>query len=323
MEWLKKNYDRVILLVVGLLTVGLSVGLMLKSFAFSENFQLEEVSQKDVLPENRIADVQAAIETLKIASAIEPPDVNNKQPRLFMTFPIIERDGEIFDMSENAELLREPVDNTWLIENGLDFLHKDVLALDPDKDGFTNLEEWNEKTSPSDAASSPPILKKLYFVRREQENYVIEFSAKPDAQTFQIARRLPNPVSKFYKKGDTFFGDDQRFTIEGFEEASQQDPNSGIKRDVSRLKVRDSLSGGLIALTYRQKLNLPTYFAILVFTLSGDEEFRVKQGDVFTLPGRAEQYKLIDTQEDTATILTVVAPGQPEETITLTKKTAP
>jgi hypothetical protein len=323
MEWLNKNYDRVILLVVALVTVGLSLGLMLKSFAFSENFRLDDVPRKDVLPENRVDDVEAAIATLEIASVIKAPDVNNKQPRLFMTFPIIEKDGEIYDMSENVKLLRPPVDNTWLVDHGLDFLHGNVLGLDGDKDGFTNLEEWEEKTGPSDSASSPPILKKLYFVRREQENYVIEFSAKPDGATFQIARRLPNPTSKFYKLADTFFPDDQRFTIESFEEDSQVVPNSGITRDISRLNIRDSVTGAQIALTYRQKLNLPTYFAVLVFTLGGDEEFRVKQGEVFTLPGWEEPYKVIDIQEETAIIATVPAPGQPEEKYTLPKKAGP
>ncbi|MEM8953143.1 MAG: Amuc_1099 family pilus-like system protein, partial [Verrucomicrobiota bacterium] len=211
MEWVKKHYERLIVLIVALITVGLSVGLILKSFAFSENFALIEVVPRSELPENRLGDVEAAIETLKIASVWDSPVVNDKRVQLFMTFPIVEKDGEIFDMSENEQLLRPPVDNTWLVENGLDFLRADVLDLDPEGDGFSNLEEWNAKTSPSDAESTPPILTKLDFVRREQENYVIEFSAKPDAQTFQVARRLPNPVSKFYNMGDVFFEDDQRF----------------------------------------------------------------------------------------------------------------
>ena len=137
MEWVNKNYDRVILLVVALVTAGLAIGLIMKSLSFSENFQLSTVPRKDDLPENRIEDVKAAIETLKIASVIEAPDVSGKQPKLFVTFPIIEKDGDIFDMSENEKLLREPADNTWLIENGLDFLREDVLTLDPDKDGFS------------------------------------------------------------------------------------------------------------------------------------------------------------------------------------------
>ncbi|MEM7144963.1 MAG: Amuc_1099 family pilus-like system protein [Verrucomicrobiota bacterium] len=314
MDWIKKHYDRLIVLIVALVTVALSVGLILKSFAFSENFALIDVTPRAELPENRLADVEAAINTLKIASVWDSAVVDSKSVRLFMTFPIVERDGEIFDMSENEKLLRPPVDNTWLVEHGLDFLREDVLDMDPEGDGFTNLEEWNAKTVPSDGASSPPILTKLYFVRPDQEQYVIEFSAKPDAATFQVARRLPNPVSGFFKQGDTFFEDDQRFTIENFEAASQEDPNSGIVRDVSRLTVRDSVTGEPIDLVYRQRMNLPTHFAIFDFTLEENDEFRVKEGEIFTLPGRAEQYKLIEVQEDGATISTVPAPGEPEET---------
>ena len=54
----------------------------------------------------------------------------------------------------------------------------DVLDQDPDKDGFTNLDEWQGRTDPTDKNSHPDYLTKLHLVSATEEPFPYMFSSR-------------------------------------------------------------------------------------------------------------------------------------------------
>ena len=149
----------------------------------------------------------------------------------------------------------------------LDFKSSDVLVQDSDGDDFTNLEEWEQKTSPSDPASHPYYGLKLVMVDRKQQNYDIEFAGTPDANSYQLTRH----ASSNYRR-DTFIQqlgtitEDGKIKLERFEPLTGTN-RSGITVDTSKLHVTYVETGEPWELVRRQKVTIPTYFLEVTYKL--------------------------------------------------------
>ncbi len=312
MDWLKKNYDRVILLVASAVTIWLGATLIMKANGFAENFTLKSVTERNDPPENRQPEVKAATETLRSKGIWTTPTIDGKRPPLFISVPIVEKDGKIFDMTKEEPLLRPPASNAWLVENDLEFLREDVLSRDPDGDGFDNREEWEGKTSPRDAKKHPSRLVKLDLLRVKTYDYIVEFTTRNDPE-YGINRRHPGSESWFKKVGETF--ENGRFRVDAFEEKYGVS-NLGVRQDQSILKISDLQKGQKFDLVRNVRKNLPTYAAIFRYSLGTPQEFEVKVGETFKLPeGDPTNYKLIDLDDAAATITSVPAPGSGVEPV--------
>ena len=72
------------------------------------------------------------------------------------------------DLRSRKDSDREGMEDAWEIKHGLNHLKNDA-DLDPDQDGFTNLEEYGKnrsmRSSPHDPKSSPPLAVKLHFIK--------------------------------------------------------------------------------------------------------------------------------------------------------------
>ena len=296
-----------ILIVASVVTIVLAALLILKGLSFADNFVAPVIEPKNDLPPNRQAEVETSSVLLPLKSLWVAPDLGGKKPSLFLSVPIVEKDGEIFNMNEAEPRLRPPLDNGWLIEHGLEFLRADVLELDPDGDGFNNRQEFESKTSPKDAEQRPSLLKKLVFLQRTQENFFLEFKANNDPD-FQMERTLNNGQRQtwFKKVGDKL--DNDRFLIEGFEK--KEAVEGGIKRDVSELIIKDFEGDAPLTLVLRTKTNMPTYFGEFRYDIGTPTKITVKEGDTFKLPGNEETtYRLFKIMEDRVSIESVPAPG--------------
>ncbi|MFV1993830.1 MAG: Amuc_1099 family pilus-like system protein [Verrucomicrobiales bacterium] len=314
MDWVSKNYEKIILLLIAAVTGYFAFTLILKATGFASNFVIPSVTPSQELPANRKGDVEAATQTLTLNSYLAPPKIavageGGKSPNIFISVPIVERDGIIYNMSEEEPRLHPPVSNAWLLENGLEFLRNDVLDLDPDLDFFSNREEWEAKTKPGDKEDHPSMLRKLALLQRTQTNYYLEFKAN-NHPSYQIERAVPKRKTWFVKE-DEKFGED-RFRVDSYEKAEGR-TEQGITRDMSVLGVTDLVRGDQFQLILRQRLNLPTYFAQFQYSLGEVVKFKVKEGDTFVVPsGDETRYKLLKVGEDTATITSLPAPGSGE-----------
>ncbi len=325
MDWLKQNWDRAILIVVGLLTIALSVVFVLKAQAYPDTFQIASVKPNEELPVPETVKVESARKFLDNEVKWVLPIKGQEAPKplpLFVSIPIVEIAGELIDMNDpKAKSVRPPASNKWLLDNGLDFLDAGVMDQDPDGDEFTNEEEWNATSDPRDPASHPPYTDKLVLLSRQQQSYILRFQAMPDAQRFQI-QRLP---SSAWPKAENFMmqagetSSDNQFRVESVER--KEGKNSlGITVDASELTITYLPTGETFKLTRGLETTIPTYYAEFEFQLAGGSKFFVKKGDAFVLPVDPDtKYKLVDIQEQEAEISYEAEPGK-EVTLKITPK---
>ncbi|NJM36449.1 MAG: hypothetical protein HC845_00415 [Akkermansiaceae bacterium] len=70
-------------------------------------------------------------------------------------------------------MIHDPIPNTWWLENRLDPGFADSPTRDPDKDGFSNMEEFKAKSNPNDPQSIPSLIAKLKYIKDESLAWVI------------------------------------------------------------------------------------------------------------------------------------------------------
>ena len=318
-----KPWDRFLLIAVAVLVIGLAGWFAVKAFAFKNQFPVETPSPDNTMPPVKTGQAKFATRYVETVNNWNLPKKGTppKPLPLFVSIPIVEIDGGTIDMlSPDARQIRPPVSNGWLLAHDLDFLSKNVLAQDPDGDGYSNEEEWNGKTDPRSADSHPPYAEKIVLVERKAQMYRVMFAAKPDDRRFQIKRlasaRWPKEDNSYPAMGE--LTDDKHIRIDAYEEKTAVNP-IGINVDASVLSVTYMPQGSKHKLIRRIVEEIPTYYAELKFLLEPGKTFHVKEGDTFPLardPGK--KYRLIKVTPETATIAYETAPGQ-EQTIEIKK----
>lgn len=324
MDWIKDNWEKLAVFVVTLIVVLASVGTIKKALGYPDQFVEEAPVPKSELPPldfEELSEAQMLLDddsTWRDETRPIPGTDNVRKLPLFVSIPMIEVEGRLIDLSDpNAEKVREPVTNQWLMENNLDLLSSSILDQDSDGDAFTNLEEWEAKTSPVDPADHPVYATKMKFISRQQQSYIIKFAARPDEGTFQISRV---PTSAWPKRATFLMGigdtsEDGQFRIESIEEKTGTS-NVGITVDAAELTVTHLPTDTKHIVKRGVDTNIPTYFAEFQFPLGDGKSFYKKIGESFALELNPEtKYKVIDIQEDRA----VVSPGAGKPDVTVTK----
>lgn len=314
MKWLAKNYDRLLLLAASLVALVFAVLMVKGSVSFKERFVQERPVKRSDIGETQAEEAELVALALekenKWGVNLMPP---NKPIHLNVSVPLVESDGGVFDMAiDDAALLREPVPNTWLLANRIRFLREDCLSLDPDEDGFSNLEEWQGSTNPQDAESHPPFTDKLFMADRFEVPYRLVFRGAIEPQ-FQVQRIEPTPRRSWFVKRQGNFEEEDRFTLIDYTEKRVEDERVGGSRDVSELLLVDNLWDEEFVLVKGEEKNLPTYYAIFDYRLKGKTQFQVKKGEQFVLPNdESTSYILVDVTEEGAAIRRVDAEDEAE-----------
>lgn len=319
-----KSWDKLILLLAGLLVIGVSALFSLSALGFSEKFVVPRTTAKNEIPETEVGKTNIAKGYVEKTQTWADPGkgVAGTAVPLFVSIPIVEARGELINMRDpNAPKLRPPVDNSWLMSHNLDYLNSGVLSLDPDNDGFTTEAEWEAKTSPVDPSSHPPYARKLLFASRQQEVYLLKFAARPDPERFQIIR-LP---SAKWPKRDTFLmtkgqvSEDQQFRVDSFEEKTL--PKGGISVDASEVSITYLPKNEKVVLVRNVDTTIPTYYAEMKFELDPTFQKYVKEGDAFTLDkiDPNTKYRVVKVN-DSSVVVTYQTGTEPEQTIEIPKK---
>lgn len=319
-----KAWDKVVLLLVGLLVAAVSVLFSLRALGFSENFSLAEANPVNDLPETQenIAGIAQSYVEKKQEWANSNKGVNGTEVPLFISVPLVEKDGMVINMLDpNAAPLRPPVENSWLLKYNLDFLNAGVLSQDPDGDGFTSLVEWESKTDPIDEASHPPYANKLIFASRQQEVYILRFAAKPDPERFQV-NRLP---SAKWRRGENFYirigevSKDEQFRLDGYEEKRARN-KVGIEVDASVLKITYLPKNEPHELIRNVDTQIPTYYAEMQFSLDSSFKQYVKEGETFSLTIDPDTKYRVTKVNENSVIITYQTGTDPEQTVEIPKK---
>ncbi len=179
MSWISNNYEKVFLGGAAVATVALV--LLGWSAASSVEDDLRKPTTAGGHNDTGIAgveDVAGAASALASRHVWQASDEDGRPDDLFVGPPLFARAGE----KEPVDLwkgqpVHPPIDNRWWLTHHIDCTHDDAPQQDADKDGYTNLEEFEGKTDPSDPRSHPELIAKLSYVKDNSYQWVITFTS--------------------------------------------------------------------------------------------------------------------------------------------------
>jgi hypothetical protein len=306
------NYDKVLLTIAALAALGVAAYLFTLKSSFSEKLVLTRSTPKADFGDIPVEKVTASVQRLGQVFNWVSPIKQNKPVPLNKSVTVVLKDGELFDLYLEEKKLREPMTNQYLRDFELEYLSPNVAYLDPDGDGFSNVEEFTKNTNPRKAESHPPLTDKLYFKERVQENYIVVLQSSE--MPLQVKRMEPVAPSQFIEIVPRDFGFDRgaqpRFTAEKYERKSATGP-TGLPKDLSELTVLDKSTGDRFVLILKEPKNLAAFEAKMEFRVGQVSEYRVQKGGTFRINGIAATFKVIEVTEESATIAELDASGQP------------
>jgi hypothetical protein len=314
MDWIKKHYDQFTLALVSVLLLGFSAFIILKATSFGETFASIQSAPtpNDKIPPVDTTVIQTGQQQLdKPATWLHSTKENG--PLFIARKYLIGEDGLPVDPTKGGQL-HEGVPNEWLIKYELDLLSNTVLDEDPDKDGFSNRDEFFgadrspengdvDSTNPVDAKSFPPYYTKLFVKRYIRVPFRLLFNAHdgPEGE-FQINTLDLRQPSQFLKIGDAVAN--TKFKLEKFEPKAETNASTGEESDVSELTLVNTETQERIVLVLAKVTDSPDSFALFHYAWPNPPlEFQVKKNQEFVLkPNIQERYKLVDIKETEALI---------------------
>lgn len=305
-DFFREQYERIALIAAALFLVGSSSLIWRNAASFDENFAALHAAApaRAAVPSATALELAQAAEKLR-----QPPHWSfSGRSGLFVPEKHFIGAGGLPATLQTTEV-HPPVPNEWLDQFALPIADADVLTQDPDGDGFTNLEEWQSHTIPTDKSSHPPFTVKLKMKSFSREPFRLVFASRT-GDTFGINTSDLKEPTQFLKQGDLIRG--TKFKIVGFTEKSE--PNQyGTDVDVSELTLENQETTERLNLVKEKIMISPESVANFAYVWSERREFAVKKDQEFSLPPETEiRYKLVDVQPEKAVI---VNPQKPLERI--------
>jgi hypothetical protein len=307
MNWIRAHYDRVALIVAAAFLFVCSISIWCSAVGFGKNFAVMPTGAplKGASPLAKAVELDAAAQKLH-----QPPQWTfSGRSGLFVPEKhFIGADG--LPATLQTTMVHPPVPNEWLEQFGLPIADADVLDQDPDRDGFTNLDEWLGHTNPIDPKSHPDYLTKLKLKSFTREPFRLVFSSWV-SDTFAINTIDFTQPTQFLKIGDTIAG--TQFKIVKFKEKYQRN-QYGTNVDVSELTLEHEETQEQLTLVKEKVAISPQSVAAFVYSWPAGQpvrEFEVRKDQEFSLKPQEEiKYKLVDVQATKAVIVNMQKPNE-------------
>ena len=322
MQKRQSNYERVILGLVAFVAIGVAAWLIYLKMNFADTLVTAVVNSKNVVEPPPIDKVN---ESIKRASETPKPWIapvrNNKAVPLNKSVLLALKGEEVVDMYLELTPMRPPMTNAFLRENNLDWQFPNVGDLDADKDGFSNIEEFNKSTKPKDPKSHPPVTDKLFLVERLSKDYKVVLRNSSGQLNLPNESGIGSNKKTYFidlarvaggNEPPQFFGGaGDRFKTMKWEVKKVPDPRLG-ERDVSELTIEEIVTKKVIVLVMNVEQNLAEYSAKFQFRLKVIQDLApVPREGTFRIPGFEDTtYKVMDIQEDKAIIAPLDATGK-------------
>ena len=304
MNWIRAHYDQFLVLVAALFLLLCAIFIWRQTSLFAENFS----ALRSAPPPKKAGPLPNATELQEAAQQLHQPAQWTFGGRSGLFVPekhFIGANGLPATL-QNTEV-HPPVPNEWLEQFALPIADADVLTQDPDGDGFTNLDEWQFHTNPTDKNSHPDYLTKLKMKSFERQPFRMVFSSWV-GDTYGINTIDLREPTQFLKVGDTIRG--TRFKLINFKEKHQ--PNKyGTEMDVSELTLEQEETKEQLTLVKEKMAISPESVANFIYFWGGEREFPVRKDQEFSLPPHEKiKYKLVDVQPDQAVIVNTQKPDE-------------
>jgi hypothetical protein len=305
-EWIKAHYDRVALVAAAVFLFISSIAIWWSVIQFGNG-----LAGRQAIPPKNASPLGKAIELDRAAERLQHPAQWKSSIRSGLFVPekhFIGADG-LPTTLKNTQV-HPPVPNEWFEKYNLPIQDADALDQDPDGDGFTNLDEWQGGTDPTDKDSHPDYLTKLHLISATEEPFGFMFSSRVGG-TFAINSIDQSEPTQFLKIGDTIRGTGYKIVKLIEKQARNQ---YGTNMDVSELVLEHEQSKQPLTLVKEQIATSPQSVATFVYLWGGRHEFEVRKDQEFSLKPLEEiKYKLVDVQPDKAVIMNTQKPNEPIE----------
>ena len=311
MDWIRTHYDRVTLIAAASFLFISAVSIWWSAVQFGNDLIAHQTAPqpKKASPPGKALEVDHAAEQLQHPAQWK----SSGRSGLFVPEKHFIGANGLPATLKTAEV-HPPVPNEWLEQFGLPIADADVLDQDPDRDGFTNLEEWQAHTNPVDKNSHPDYISKLKMKSSSEEPFRLIFSSwvrGPEGETYGINTIDLKQPTQFLRVGDTIGG--TRFRVVKFKEKYQTN-QYGTRVDVSEITLQNEETREQLTLVKEKVAMSPESVATFVYSWGGRQEFEVRQDQEFSLKPQEEiKYKLIDVQLTKAVIMNVQKPDEPIE----------
>jgi len=151
LDWIKTHYDRVTLIAGAVFLFISAIAIWWSAIQFGNRLVSPQPPRAKTASQPAVA-----VELDHAAEQLEQPAQWKASTRSGLLVPerhFIGPDGLPATL-QNTEV-HPPVPNDWFEKYRLHIEDADVLDQDPDNDGFTNLDEWQGKTDPTNKDSHP------------------------------------------------------------------------------------------------------------------------------------------------------------------------
>ena len=228
-------------------------------------------------------------------------------------------------------LTGQAIPDAWFLENGLPLDDPNVPMQDPDKDGFTNEDEWRGHTDPNNKESHPPYHTKLFLANLEKIPFRLIIKAYDlgpikngrDISSFQLDTLDLRQPSQFFRLGEMV--PNTKFKLEKFVQKFTPAVPRGNPRaemsvlvcggvgvcvwwveDVSELTLVHTETGQKCVLIFGEVVDSPDIYANFVYErFEPPQRIRVKLSQEFVLKPLIDDqhhYRLLDVNEKEARI---------------------
>ena len=305
-DWIKAHYDRVALIAAAIFLFISAISIWSSAIQFGDNLVPQHPP-----PQKAASPPAVAVELDRAAQELEHPAQWKSSTRSGLFVPerhFIGANGLPATL-QNTQV-HPPVPNDWFEQYALAIEEADALDQDPDGDGFTNLDEWQGGTNPTNKDSHPDYLTKLHLVSATEEPFGYMFSSWVGG-TFAINAIDQSEPTQFLKIGDVIRGTE--FKVVKFTE--KHDRNQyGTRIDVSELLLEHRDSKAQVTLVKEKVATSPQSVVTFVYSWGGRKEFEVRKDQEFSLkPVEEIKYKLVDVQSNKAIILNKEKQNEPIE----------
>src|SRR4051812_18357518 len=174
MDWIRTNYDRFAVLFCALILFLCAFFIWRNTSEFPDHWAALQTAP----PPRKAGPLPNATALQDAAQALRQPSQWTFGGRSGLFVPekhFIGANG--LPATLQTTEVHPPVPNEWWEEFNLPVADADVLTQDPDGDGFSNLDEWQSHTNPTDKNSHPVYLTKLKMKSFARESFRMVFAS--------------------------------------------------------------------------------------------------------------------------------------------------